>query len=47
MRGFAKAALALGALVAASSPALAAPISAPTPPQGRALLLNSGVAQAQ
>jgi hypothetical protein len=39
MRGFAKAALALGALLAASSPALAAPVSAPTPPQARALLL--------
>ena len=39
MRGIAKAALALGALVAASSPALAVPVSAPTPPPARALLL--------
>ena len=39
MRGIAKAALALGALVAATSPALAAPVAAPTPPEGRALLL--------
>ena len=39
MRGFAKAALAFGALIVAASPAVAAPIAAPTPPTGRALLL--------
>lgn len=39
MRGFAKAAMGLGALIAASSTALAAPVSAPTSPQARALLL--------
>lgn len=39
MRGLGKAALAFGALLAAGSPALAAPVAAPVPPQGRALLL--------
>lgn len=39
MREFAKAALALGALLAVAAPALAAPVSAPTQPPGRALLL--------
>jgi Domain of unknown function (DUF4402) len=39
MRGLAKAALAFGALLASASPAMAAPVSAPTAPPGRALLL--------
>jgi len=39
MRGLAKTALALGALLTAASPAAAAPVSAPTPPPARALLL--------
>ena len=39
MRGLAKAALALGALLASASPAMAAPVAAPVPPPGRALLL--------
>jgi len=34
-----KAALALGAILIGASPAVAAPVSAPVPPQGRALLL--------
>ncbi len=38
MRGLARAALVLGALVASAS-AMAAPVAAPTPPPGRALLL--------
>ena len=39
MRGLAKTALALGALLATASPAVAAPVSAPAPPPARALLL--------
>ena len=39
MRGLAKAALALGALMAMATPAMAAPVAAPTPPPGRALIL--------
>ena len=39
MRIRSRAALALAALTVAASPAQAAPVSAPTPPQGRALLL--------
>ena len=39
MRGIAKTALALGALLTAASPAAAAPVSAPTQPPARALLL--------
>ncbi len=39
MRGLAKTALALGALLTAVSPAVAAPVSAPSQPPARALLL--------
>lgn len=39
MRGLARTALALGALLTAMSPVAAAPVSAPTQPPGRALLL--------
>jgi hypothetical protein len=39
MRGLAKAALALGALLVSASPAMAAPVAALTPPPARALLL--------
>src|SRR5688572_17639782 len=39
MRGLAKAALAIGALLTAVTPAAAAPVSAPTQPPARALLL--------
>lgn len=39
MRGFAKIAVGLGALLAAATPVTAAPVSAPTQPPARALLL--------
>lgn len=39
MRGLARTSLAFGALLAASSPAVAAPVAVPTPPPARALLL--------